>query len=77
MKPRTKSRKSKKKPRAKLKTDLRKLETKIEGNRCKHPPCTCKTKPGVGYCSTQCEAMGETPDIDCRCGHAKCKGRVD
>jgi hypothetical protein len=28
------------------------------------------------YCSTQCEAMEKTPDIDCTCGHAGCKGKT-
>jgi DNA-directed RNA polymerase subunit RPC12/RpoP len=28
------------------------------------------------YCSTQCEAMEKTPDIDCSCGHNVCKGKT-
>lgn len=60
-----------------LKSDLKKLKADLEGDRCKHPPCTCKVPPGTGYCSAQCEAMEKTPDIDCRCGHAECKGRAD
>jgi hypothetical protein len=43
--------------------------------KCAHPPCTCTTKSGK-YCSPQCEAMEETPDIDCRCGHPGCKGKA-
>src|SRR5712671_5312661 len=41
--------------------------------KCAHPPCTCTLKSGK-YCSVQCEAMEDTPDVDCRCGHADCKG---
>jgi len=43
--------------------------------KCAHPPCTCTTK-GDKYCSPQCEAVEETPDIDCRCGHPGCKGKA-
>ena len=28
------------------------------------------------YCSVECEAVKDTPDIDCRCLHAGCKGRT-
>jgi hypothetical protein len=42
--------------------------------KCAHPPCTCSTSDK--YCSPQCEAMEKTPDIDCRCGHASCRGRA-
>lgn len=47
----------------------------LSEDRCKHPPGTCRVQPGTYYCSEQCEAMVGTPDIDCRCGHAECKGR--
>jgi len=43
--------------------------------KCRHPSCTCTTKSGK-YCSAQCEAMSQIPDIDCRCGHPGCKGRA-
>jgi len=43
--------------------------------KCAHPNCTCQTK-GEKYCSAQCEAMEETPDVDCRCGHPACRGRA-
>ncbi len=45
-------------------------------NKCKHPTCSCLAAEGSGYCSTQCEAVKDTPDIDCRCTHAGCKGRT-
>ena len=40
--------------------------------KCAHPVCSCVPASGK-YCSTQCEAMEKTPDIDCTCGHAGCK----
>jgi len=43
--------------------------------KCGHPNCTCTTKSGK-YCSAQCEAMSQIPDIDCRCGHPDCTGRA-
>jgi hypothetical protein len=44
-------------------------------SKCKHPACSC-VAGNDGYCSPQCEAMKDTPDIDCRCTHAGCKGRI-
>jgi nucleotide-binding universal stress UspA family protein len=46
-----------------------------QSEKCGHPSCTCTSKSGK-YCSAQCEAMLQTPDIDCRCGHPACKGRA-
>jgi hypothetical protein len=43
--------------------------------KCAHPVCSCVTTLGK-YCSTQCEAMEKTPDIDCSCGHAGCNGKT-
>ena len=43
--------------------------------KCGHPSCTCTTK-SEKYCSAQCEATSQIPDIDCRCGHPDCKGRA-
>jgi hypothetical protein len=37
-----------------------------ETNQCAHPSCTCPALPGSEYCSVQCAAMEEIPDIDCR-----------
>lgn len=45
------------------------------GHKCAHPACTCIPKSGK-YCSAPCEATETMPDIDCRCGHAECKGRA-
>jgi hypothetical protein len=43
--------------------------------KCAHPNCTCITR-SEKYCSPQCAAMEETPDVDCRCGHSECRGRA-
>ncbi len=43
--------------------------------KCAHPVCSCMTTSGK-YCSTECAAMEETPDIDCACGHPACKGKT-
>jgi hypothetical protein len=43
--------------------------------KCAHPICSCLTTEGK-YCSTQCEAMEKTPDIDCTCNHPVCKGKT-
>jgi len=52
-------------------------ERNAEWRSCRHPSCTCEVEPEAVYCSVQCEAMEEIPDIDCRCGHAQCQGRAD
>lgn len=46
-----------------------------KSEKCAHPVCSCVTTSGK-YCSTECSAMEKTPDIDCACGHAGCKGRT-
>jgi metallothionein len=46
-----------------------------KSEKCAHPVCSCVTTSGK-YCSTECAAMEKTPDIDCACGHAGCKGRT-
>jgi hypothetical protein len=46
-----------------------------KAEKCAHPVCSCTTASGK-YCSTQCEAMEKTPDIDCSCGHTGCKGKT-
>jgi hypothetical protein len=46
-----------------------------KGEKCAHPVCSCVATSGK-YCSTQCEAMEKTPDIDCSCAHAGCKGKT-
>ena len=43
--------------------------------KCAHPNCSCQTKDK--YCSTQCEAMEKTPDIDGKCGYPGCQGQVE
>ena len=45
-----------------------------KGQKCAHPVCSCTTIDR--YCSAACEAMEKTPDVDCRCGHAGCKGKA-
>src|SRR5713101_3666384 len=46
-----------------------------KAEKCAHPVCSCLTKSGK-YCSSQCEAMEKTPDIDCSCGHRTCTGNM-
>ena len=45
------------------------------GARCAHPGCPCVATSGK-YCSIECESMAKTPDSDCLCAHAECKGRA-
>ena len=47
-----------------------------DSKRCAHPSCTCRAAADSKYCSTECAAMEETPDIDCRCGHPSCGGKT-
>ncbi len=49
--------------------------TAEKAEKCAHPICSCMTTSGK-YCSTQCEAMEKTPDIDCLCEHPGCKGKT-
>jgi hyperosmotically inducible protein len=44
-----------------------------KAEKCAHPVCSCLTTSGK-YCSTECEAMEKTPDIDCSCVHIGCQG---
>jgi hyperosmotically inducible protein len=44
-----------------------------KAEKCAHPVCACLTTSGK-YCSTECEAMEKTPDIDCSCSHIGCPG---
>ena len=43
--------------------------------KCAHPVCSCVATSDK-YCSTQCEAMEMTPDIDCTRGHQGGKGKT-
>lgn len=47
-----------------------------KNTKCAHPNCSCDANPGSKYCSAQCEAMEDTPDVACRCGHPGCKGKT-
>jgi hypothetical protein len=49
--------------------------TPTKAEKCAHPVCSCLTTSGK-YCSTECQAMEKTPDIDCLCGHTGCKGKT-
>jgi len=44
--------------------------------KCAHPPCTCPVSSDSDYCSAQCAAVEDTPDIDCRCTHQDCEGKA-
>jgi hypothetical protein len=52
-------------------------KTELADNRCKHPACSCVVAKGERYCSAHCEGMSESADINCLCGHAACKGRIE
>ena len=41
--------------------------------KCAHPACLCKARPGSHYCSTYCEGEAHTADIICNCGHPECQ----
>ena len=47
-----------------------------ETKKCAHPVCACQVT-SEKYCSTQCEAMEEVPDVDCKCPHSICAGRTE
>jgi len=47
-----------------------------ESKKCKHPNCSCTVSGGESYCSVRCEASAKTPEVDCKRGHAGCKGKV-
>ena len=47
-----------------------------KANKCAHPACSCTAAKDSSYCSVECEAVKNMPDIDCRCNHAGCKGRA-
>ena len=49
--------------------------TTVKAEKCAHPICSCKVTEGK-YCSTDCAAMEKTPDLDCLCRHAGCKGKT-
>jgi hyperosmotically inducible protein len=44
-----------------------------KAEKCAHPVCACLTMSGK-YCSSSCEAMEKTPDVDCSCSHIGCPG---
>jgi hyperosmotically inducible protein len=44
-----------------------------KAEKCAQPVCSCLTTSGK-YCSTECEAMEKTPDIDCSCVHIGYQG---
>jgi hypothetical protein len=44
--------------------------------KCAHPPCSCTAPEGSKYCSVECQAMEKTPDLECTCPHAGCKGKI-
>jgi metallothionein len=55
--------------------DCRQEKRMSDPKKCAHPNCSCMTKEQ--YCSTQCEAMEKTPDINCTCEHPGCKGKIE
>ena len=49
--------------------------TATKAAKCANSVCSCQTTSGK-FCSTQCEAMQKTSDIDCSCGHIECTGNL-
>jgi hypothetical protein len=47
-----------------------------ETKKCAHPVCSCQVTTEK-YCSPQCAAMEEIPDLDCKCTHSVCTGRTE
>ena len=47
-----------------------------KNTKCAHPSCSCMASEGNKYCSTECEAMQKTPDLECLCPHPGCKGKI-
>jgi hypothetical protein len=43
--------------------------------KCAHPACDCEVEPGTKYCSAYCRDAGDTTEISCNCGHARCTER--
>lgn len=48
----------------------------MASKKCEHPICSCQVGEGR-YCSAECAAMEETPDVDCTCPHAGCTGHTE
>ncbi len=46
--------------------------TMADNKKCAHTACKCQAKEGTDYCSTYCEGVGKTPEIQCNCGHPAC-----
>ena len=47
-----------------------------ETKKCKHPSCSCTVASGAEYCGVKCEAVKQTPDVECVCNHPGCRGRL-
>lgn len=45
-----------------------------EAKKCKNPPCSCEPRGDSKYCSTSCEGVGNTIELDCDCSHPECHG---
>jgi len=46
-----------------------------KGRKCAHPACDCEVDKNTRYCSQYCEDAGDTTEISCNCGHARCTQR--
>jgi hypothetical protein len=44
--------------------------------KCAHTVCSCQVTEGK-YCSAECEAMEDTPDVNCTCPHRNCTGHSE
>ena len=50
--------------------------TATENKKSAHPNCSCQVRGRGKYCSAQCEAAGDAPDIDYKCEHPGSPGRI-
>jgi len=46
-----------------------------EAKKCAHPACDCEVDQHTKYCSAYCKDAGDTTEIACNCGHARCTQR--
>ncbi len=40
--------------------------------KCSHSGCVCVTEPGERFCGDHCEALDDTFEALCGCGHPAC-----
>jgi hypothetical protein len=45
-----------------------------EAKKCANPACSCIPPNNEKYCSAHCEALIDTVEVMCQCGHDHCGG---